>query len=56
MVVFVQAPLLSREIILKEPQTCMAVGHPEQEHLVAWCLLSASAGVMDLNLHHVMYP
>lgn len=53
MAVSVQAPLQSREIIPREPQTCMAARHPEQGHPVAWWLLSASAGVMDMNRHHI---
>lgn len=44
MAMSVQAPLQSREIIIREPQTCRADRHPEQGHPVAWYLLSASAG------------
>lgn len=53
MAMSVQAPLQRWEIILREPQTCTAAGHPEQGHPVAWCFLSASAGVIDMTAHHV---
>lgn len=53
MAVSVQAPLQRREIILREPQTCTAARHPEQGHPMAWCFLSASAGVTDMSVYHI---